>query len=65
MLELLIYRVSTRHHETVLPELAQSVGVPTSKVSREAIEEVTKQLRALAEESLKELDQQVLYLDRI
>lgn len=65
MLQLLMCGVSTRHYESVLPEMAESLGVSKSEVSREAIEESTKQLQALAERSLKDLDLLVIYLDGI
>src|SRR5579884_2111663 len=38
MLEILLNGVSTRHYERVIPEMADTVGVSRSAVSREAIE---------------------------
>lgn len=65
MLELLMRGVSTRHYEGVLPEMAESLGVSKSEVSREAIQESTEQLRSLCERSFKELELLVIYLDGI
>lgn len=63
MLEILMRGVSTRNYRRVLPEMAATVGVSKSAVSREFVEASAEELRSLAERSLKELDLLVLYLD--
>ena len=65
MLEVVLQGVSTRKYETVLPALADQVGVSKSEVSRETIEAGTRVLKELAERSLGELDVLVVYLDGI
>ena len=41
--------VSTREYEEVLPEMAQTVGVSRSSVSREAVQASAEQLKSLRE----------------
>ena len=65
MLELVLHGVSTRKYETVLPAMADQVGVSKSEVSRETIEAGTRVLKELAERDLSELDVLVVYLDGI
>ena len=65
MLEVVLQGVSTRKYETVLPALADQVGVSKSEVSRETIEAGTRVLKELAERALSELDVLVVYLDGI
>ena len=65
MLEVVLQGVSTRKYETVLPALADQVGVSKSEVSRETIEAGTRILKELAERALGELDVLVVYLDGI
>ena len=65
MLEVVLQGVSTRKYETVLPALADQVGVSKSEVSRETIEAGTRVLKELAERALGELDVLVVYLDGI
>ena len=52
MLEILIDGVSTRRYEHVLPEMAETVGVSKSEVSRETIEAGERLLKELAERDL-------------
>ena len=52
MLEILIDGVSTRRYEHVLPEMAETVGVSKSQVSRETIEAGERLLKELAERDL-------------
>src|SRR6516164_6020145 len=49
MLDILLRGVSTRQYKHVLPEMAQTVGVSKSSVSREVIEASEQVLRQLAE----------------
>ena len=65
MLELVLQGVSTRKYETVLPALADQVGVSKSEVSREIIEAGTRVLKEMAERDLSGLDVLVVYLDGI
>ena len=65
MLEILLRGVSTRQYRAVLPEMAETVGVSRSNVSREAIEASEEELRRLCERRLDELDLLILYLDGV
>lgn len=65
MLELVLRGVSTRKYETVLPAVAEQVGVSKSEVSRETIEAGTRVLKELADRDLSDLDVLVVYLDGI
>ena len=63
MLEILMRGVSTRNYRRVLPEMAETVGVSKSAVSREFVEASAEELRSLAERSFKDTDLLVLYMD--
>jgi putative transposase len=63
MLETLMNGVSTRRYERVIPEMADSVGVSRSAVSREAIEASEAALKALLERRFDEVDLLVIYID--
>jgi len=63
MLDILLRGVSTRQYEQVLPEMAQTVGVSKSSVSREAIEASEQVLRELAERRFDNQDILLIYLD--
>ncbi len=65
MLEILLRGVSTRQYRAVLPEMAETVGVSRSSVSREAIEASEEELKRLCERRLDELDLLILYLDGV
>jgi len=65
MLEILLRGVSTRQYRAVLPEMAETVGVSRSSVSREAIEASEEELRRLCERPLDELELLILYLDGV
>ena len=65
MLELVMHGVSTRRYASVLPALADQVGISKSEVSRETIEAGTRVLEALAERDLNALDVLVVYVDGI
>lgn len=56
MLEILIAGVSTRRYQRVLPEMAETVGVSKSEVSRETIEAGERLLKELAERDLSGLE---------
>jgi transposase-like protein len=63
--DILVAGVSTRKYESVLPEVAGTVGVSKSAVSRRMVEASAEQLRALNERSLKELELLAIYIDGI
>jgi len=65
MLEILLRGVSTRQYRAVLPEMAETVGVSRSSVSREAIEASEEELRRLCERRLQALDLLIIYLDGV
>ena len=65
MLEILLRGVSTRQYRQVLPEMAETVGVSRSSVSRQAVEASEEQLRQLCERRLEGLELLVLYLDGV
>ena len=64
-LEILLRGVSTRQYRAVLPEMAETVGVSRSSVSREAIEASEEELKRLCERHLDELELLILYLDGV
>lgn len=63
MLDIVMRGVSTRQYPAVLPEMADSVGISRSAVSRQAQEASEAELRKLLERPLGELDLLILYLD--
>jgi transposase-like protein len=63
MLELLIDGVSTRRYEGVLPEMAETVGVSRSQVSREAIEAGERLLKEMAERDLSGPELLAIWVD--
>jgi putative transposase len=63
MLEILLRGVSTRHYAAVLPQMAETVGVSKSSVSREAVEASEEELRRLCERRLEDLELLILYVD--
>ncbi len=65
MLEILLRGVSTRQYRKVLPEMAETVGVSRSSVSRQAVEASEEELRRLCERRLEGLELLVLYLDGV
>jgi len=65
MLEILLRGVSTRQYRAVLPEMAETVGVSRSSVSREAMEASEEELQRLCERRLEELDLLILYVDGV
>jgi putative transposase len=63
MLEIMLSGVSTRKYEKVLPEMAATVGVAKSSVSREFIEASAEELKRLSEREFKGEDILVIYID--
>jgi putative transposase len=56
MLEILLDGVSTRRYQRVIPEMAETVGVSRSAVSREAIQASEAALKNLLERRFDEVD---------
>ncbi len=65
MLDILMRGVSTRNYRQVLPEMAETVGVSKSAISREFIEASEKALQELAERRFDEKDILIVYLDGV
>jgi len=65
MLEILLAGVSTRRYAEVIPEMADTVGVSKSAVSRETIEASERVLTGLMERRLDAWDLLVVYIDGI
>jgi transposase-like protein len=63
MMGALLRGVSTRQYEEVLPEMADTVGVSRSSISRQAIEGSTEQLRQLQERRWEQAGLLVIYID--
>ncbi len=63
MLQILIAGVSTRRYEQVIPEMAETVGVSESQVSRETIEAGERVLKALAERDFSKHDVLAVWID--
>ena len=59
----LLRGVSTRQYEEVLPEMAATVGVSRTSISRQAIEGSSEQLRQLGERRWETVDLLVIYVD--
>ena len=65
MLDILMRGVSTRNYAAVLPEMAETVGVSKSQVSREFIETSEKSLKELLERRFDDKDILIIYIDGI
>ncbi len=65
MLEILLSGVSTRNYAKVLPEMAESVGISRSAVSREFIAASEDELEALCQRRLDGLEILIVYVDGI
>jgi transposase-like protein len=63
MLEILMHGVSTRSYRRVLPEMADTVGVSKSSVSREFIDASEEALKQLAQRRFEDRDILIIYLD--
>jgi transposase-like protein len=63
MLEILMHGVSTRAYGKVLPEMADTVGVSRSSVSREFLEASEEALKQVLERRFEDKDILVIYLD--
>jgi transposase-like protein len=65
MLEILLHGVSTRNYAKVLPEMAESVGLSRSAVSREFVAASEEKLKALCERRFDDLEFLIVYIDGI
>ena len=63
MLEILLSGVSTRRYQEVIPEMADTVGVSRSTVSREAAEASEAALKQLLERRFDQTDLLIIYID--
>lgn len=63
MLDVLMRGVTTRQYQHVIPEMAETVGVCKSSVSRETIVAAEKELERLTERRFDKLDLLIIYLD--
>lgn len=63
MLGTLLRGVSTREYQEVLPQMAETVGVSRSAISRRAIEASVEQLQQLQERRWEDVDILVIYID--
>jgi len=63
MLQILLSGVSTRRYQCVIPEMAGTVGVSKSTVSRETIEASAAALQQLLERRFDEVELLIIYID--
>lgn len=63
MLHTLLHGVSSRNYQKVVPEMAATVGITRSAVSREAKEAAEGKFQELLERRFEECDLLVIYLD--
>lgn len=63
MLGALLRGISTREYQEVLPQMAATVGVSKSAISRQAIEASAEQLQQLRERRWDEIEILVIYID--
>jgi len=65
MLDILMRGVSTRNYAEVLPEMAETVGVSKSAVSRKFVEASEKSLKELIERRFDDQEILIVYIDGI
>ena len=65
MLEILLCGVSTRKYARVIPEMAETVGVSKSAVSREFVEASEAELKALCERRFDDAEILIVYIDGV
>jgi putative transposase len=63
LLGALLRGISTRQYREVLPQMAETVGVSRSSISREAIEASVEQLQQLQERRWDQVEILVIYID--
>jgi putative transposase len=65
ILDILMKGVSTRNYKSILPEMAETVGVSKSQISREFVSASEQQLKALWERRFDDKEILVVYIDGI
>lgn len=65
ILSILMKGVSTRNYKTILPAMADTVGVSKSQISREFAAASEEQLKSLCERRFDETDILIVYIDGI
>src|ERR1035437_4766200 len=65
MLDTLLRGVSTRNYKEVIPQMAETIGVSKSIVSRQAIEASEAELEALLSRRFDDLELLVIYMDGV
>lgn len=65
ILEILMMGISTRNYQRILPQMAETVGVSKSNVSREFIEASAQTLKELGERRFDGQDIVIVYIDGI
>ena len=65
MLDTLLCGVSTRNYKDVIPQMAETVGVSKSSVSRQAIEASEAELEALLSRRFDDLKLLIIYMDGV
>lgn len=65
MLDILLHGVSTRRYREVIPEMAETVGVSKSTVSRQTIKAAEAEVETLAARRFDEVKLLVIYIDGI
>ena len=65
ILSILMKGVSTRKYESILPAMAETVGVSKSQISREFATASEQELKTLCERRFDELDILIVYIDGI
>ncbi|MBM3150460.1 MAG: IS256 family transposase, partial [Chloroflexi bacterium] len=63
LLAILMHNVSTRNYQRVIPEMAESLGVSKSSVSRQFVEASAQELERLAARRGDEVELLIIYLD--
>ena len=63
LLAILMHNVSTRNYRRVIPEMAESVGINKSSVSRQFIEASAQELERLAARRFDQVELLIIYLD--
>ena len=65
ILEILMKGVSTRNYKSILPQMAETVGVSKSQISRQFAAASEQQLKALCERTFDDKELLVVYIDGI
>ncbi len=65
MLDTLLHGVSTRNYKEVIPQMAETIGVSKSSVSRQAIEASEAELEALLNRRFDDLKLLIIYMDGV